>query len=198
MHMPCLKQLHQSMKVVQIVRMRFPIQHAHLKFMGLFLTDTQPKYQLGLACLSHNFTLLFDIDHNYDLTAYIHDKKARDALLEALDMGGRSAAFSTSAFMQQIDAALPKNARAKDQAKPADLAHVRPNVEDADRVYLCGWRDNNLRKEHVTPENLAKTRAWIDEATYLWCKNYNISTCWTDDPEKALSSINRPPLPQCP
>lgn len=49
MHMPRLAQLHLSMRAAQIVRIRFPLQHAHLKFMGIFLTDTQPKYQLGLA-----------------------------------------------------------------------------------------------------------------------------------------------------
>jgi hypothetical protein len=198
MHMSRLAQLHQSMKSVQLARMRFPLQHAHLAFMGIFLTDTQPKYQLGLACLSHNFTLLFDVDHHYDLVAYIHDEAARKALLKALNLGRGGAAFSTSAFLQQIDAALPTTAHAHQRATPADLVYFQRNVEEAHKIYLCGWWDNALHGEHVRPKNLAKTRAWIDEATYLWCKKYDISTCWTDDPSKALSTINRPAWKHCP
>ena len=32
---------------MQLARILFPLQHAHPAFMGIFLTDTQPKYQLG-------------------------------------------------------------------------------------------------------------------------------------------------------
>ena len=70
--------------------------------------------------------------------------------------------------------------------------------EEADRVHLCGWRDNNAYGTNVTPENLAKTRAWIDEATYRWCQQHNISTRWTDDPTQALTTIDKPNWTQYP
>ena len=198
MHMPRLAQLHQSMKAVQLVRMRFPLQHAHLSFMGIFLTDTHPKYQLGLACLSHNFTLLFDVDHHYDVVAYIHDETTRKALLNALNQGGGGPAFRTGAFLQQVDNALPAKAQANHRATPADLVCFRRDVEDANKIYLCGWQDNNRLGKNVTPENLDKTRSLIDEATYLWCIKYNISTCWTDDATKAMATTNRPAWKNCP
>ena len=197
MHMPRLAQLHQSMKGVAIERIRFRIQHAHLTFEGIFLADARP-YQLGLACLAHNFTLTFDVDQHYELTAYIHDENARNRLMNALNLGGGGPAFRAGLFMQQIDAALPANALPGDRAQPSDLARFRSDVEEANKIYLCGWRDNNVAGERVRPENLAKTRALIDEATFLWCSKHNISTCWTHDRSKALTTINKPQWSQYP
>lgn len=130
--------------------------------------------------------------------AYIHDEAARKALLQALNLGRGGGAFSTASFLQKIDAALPVVAHANHQAKPTDMVYFRRNVEEAHKIYLCGWQDNTLRGKHVTSANLEKTRAWIDEATYLWCKKYNISTCWTDDSSKALATIHRPAWKHCP
>lgn len=132
------------------------------------------------------------MDHNYDLVAYIHDEQARAALLAALNLGRGGAAFRTGDFMQQIDAALPAKASLSDRAKPSDLARFRRDVDEADKIHLCGWHDNNVTGERVRKKNLAKTRAWLDEATYLWCEKHNISTCWTDDPTKALTTIDPP------
>lgn len=196
--MPRLAQLHQAMQAVPIQRMRFRIQHAHLTFEGMFLADTAPDYQLGLACLAHNFTLLFDVDHYYDLVAYIHDEQARAALLAALNLGRGGGAFKTSDFMQQIDAALPATAGHGDRAWPSDLARFRRDVHEADRIHLCGWHDNNVTGERVRKKNLAKTRALIDESTYLWCDKHNISTCWTDDATQALGTIDKPKWKQYP
>jgi len=185
------------MQQVGIVRMRFRVPHPPLGFEGMFLADATP-YQLGLACVAHNFTLLFDVSTTYEVSAYIHDAQALAALKAALGLGRGGPALRVGHFLQQIDANLPTHARQQDRAWPSDVMRFRRHVEEADRVHLCGWRDNNAYGTKVTPENLAKTRAWIDEATYRWCQQHNISTRWTDDPTQALTTIDTPNWTQYP
>lgn len=192
MQMPHLASLHRSMQAANIERMRFHIKHAHLDFDGVFLADTTPQYQLGLACVNHQFTLQFDVDRNYNVLAYFHDKQALNALMKALNLGKGGQAFSTSNFLLQVDAALPTTASRKDRAQPKDLAPFHRDVEEADKIYLCGWQDNKAIRKTVTPANLAKTRKLLGETTYLWCEQYNFSTKWSDDPRRALRTLNIP------
>lgn len=192
MKMSNLASLHRAMQAVNIERMRFHIKHVHLDFDCVFLTDTNPRYQLGLACVNHQFTLIFEVDRQYNALAYFHDKQAFNALLEALNLGKGGPAFSTSNFLTQIDAALPTTANRKDRARPQDLAPYHRDVEEADRIYLCGWQDNHPIKKTVTPANLAKTRKLLGEATYLWCEQHNFSTKWSDDPRRALRTLGIP------
>jgi len=41
------------------------------------------------------------------------------------------------------------------------------------------------RGQHVTAENLYKTRTLLNYEAYIMCKEKNISTEWTDDEAKA-------------
>lgn len=197
MHMPHLQHLHTSMQNVGIHRMRFTVPHPPLTFEGIFLADKLP-YQLGLACIAHNFTLLFDVDKQYNITAYIHDQATLDQLKAALFQGKRGTPLRVNQFLAAIDASLPTAARKSDRAQPKDVMRFRRNVEEANKVYLCGWRDNNVYGTNVTAGNLDKTRAWLDEATYFWCKQHNISTRWTDDPAQALNTLDKPNWTQYP
>ena len=68
------------------------------------------------------------------------------------------------------------------------MVHVYRDVEEADKVHLCGWRDNTVRKERVSAANLAKTRRLLGQAAYDLCRRRNLSTCWTDDPRRAIAT----------
>ena len=192
MHMPGLARLHGSMRQVGIDRAKFRIPHNHLTFEGIFLADCAP-WQLGLACLAHNFTLLLKVSKSYEVDSYIHDTDAVNNLKMALRTGAASGhPFSTSNFLREIDAHLPATVTRGDRARPADVARHRRDVEEADKVYLCGWDPHTSDGKHVTPRNLAKTRDWLGQADHDWCKRYNVSTRWTDNAALALQDIDRP------
>lgn len=60
----------------------------------------------------------------------------------------------------------------------------RRNVEESDKVYWCGWR-RNAPDQKQTMRNYHKTSRWLGKTIADECRTCNISTCWTDDPEKA-------------
>lgn len=187
------------MQKAGIDRAKFRIQHNHLIFEGVFLTDCTP-WQLGLACLTHNFALPFEVLKGYEASTYIHDTQALNSLMAALVTGAASGRrFSTSNFLREIDMHLPAHVTARDRAMPADTVRFRSDVEEANKIFLCGWtahpRDG---KRHVTDRNLAKTRNLINQTTADWCERHNVSSCWTDDRLLALHTIDHPTWPNYP
>lgn len=190
MHMPGLARLHAAMQAVPIERMRFRIQHSQLTFECVFLTDTSP-YQFGLACLAHNLVLPVDVDKRYEIVAHFGSQYS--AFAAALNHGANTGqALKAGDFFRQIDAKLPHSATANDRARPRDIKTFRRDVEEADQIYLCGWAPHPPSPGNVTAKNLAKTLEWLGQGAHDWCKQHNISTRWTDVPQRELPSINPP------
>ncbi|WP_228961878.1 DUF6037 family protein [Xanthomonas axonopodis pv. poinsettiicola] len=68
------------------------------------------------------------------------------------------------------------------------VLQVYRDVEEADKLHLCVWRDNTVRRERVSYANLAKTRRLLGENAYALCRRRKLSTCWTDDPRRAIAA----------
>lgn len=94
--------------------------------------------------------------------------------------------FRTGKFFAEFNEKIPATATDRARVLPHQIASYRRDVEEADKKYFCGWRNNKLENKKVTLKNLEKTRALIDEKTYVFCKDHNISTRWTDEPRFAV------------
>lgn len=186
MRMDGLARLHASMQAIDLTRAKFRVRHNHLTFAGLFLADVTP-YELALACLGHDFVLIFNASTAYEVSAYLGEQYG--ALARALGTGaGSGNPLRSSDFLREIDAALPRTVTPGDRPTAADVVQVYRDVEEADKVHLCGWRDNTVRKERVSDTNLAKTRRLLGQDAYALCRRRNLSTCWTDDPHRAIAA----------
>ncbi len=193
MRMDGLARLHASMKLVGLTRVKFRVRHNPLTFVGMFLADVTP-YELALAAVGHDVVLIFTVRPGYQITPHLGD--AYGPLAAALNLGaGTGQPLMPGDFMRAIDAALPTTVGPGDRPTPADVVHVYRDVEDAHKVHLCDWRDNTVRGERVRATNLAKTRRLIDQAAHDFCKRHNLSTCWTDDPTRAIA-YTLPAAPQ--
>lgn len=176
MRMEGLARMHASMQVIGLKRAKFRVRHNHLTFAGLFLSDLSP-YELALACLGHEFVLIFDVTRDYEVSAYLGEQYG--ALAAALGTGvGSGNPLRSGEFLREIDAALPRVVGPGDRPTPADVVQVYRDVEEADKVHLCGWRDNSLRKERVSAANLAKTRRLIDQASYEFIPRGSYTHIW--------------------
>ncbi|MFL9583442.1 DUF6037 family protein [Stenotrophomonas sp. AB1(2024)] len=185
MRMDGLARLHASMQAIGLTRAKFRVRHNHLTFAGLFLADVTP-YELALACLGHDFVLIFDVTRDYEVSAYLGEQYG--ALAAALGTGaGSGNPLRSSDFLREIDDALPRTVGPGDRPTTADVVHVYRDMEEADKMHLCGWRDNTVRKERVSATNLAKTRRLLGQDAYDLCRRRNLSTCWTDDPGRAIA-----------
>ena len=55
----------------------------------------------------------------------------------------------------------------------------------AEKIYFCGWFDNDKVGKKVREKNLEKTKEILGTDAYLMCKKNNISSKWTEDEEGA-------------
>ena len=182
MRLEGLAALHASMRVAEMERARFNIQHNHLTFVCLFLADITP-YELVLGCVGHNLLLIYKVSRAYDVSPYLGDQY--NALAKALRNGANAGVrLEPSVFLREIDAAIPRNARDVTTPNGADIARAYRHVEEADKVYFCNFRENTTRGHKVTQSNLEKTRLFLGEKAHQFCNDRNLSTCWTDDPTR--------------
>lgn len=194
LHMPGLARLHAAMRAVPMERVRLRIEHNHLTFEGVFLADVRP-YELALACLGHDFELLFKVSDTCEIDAYLGD--AYGPLANALRNGaGDGNPLSSRHFLQEIDASLPQRVNAGDRPTHADVVRVYRHVEEADKIHFVRFiphaRDG---KRHVRDENLDKTRRLMGQAIADWCQRNNVSTGWTDIPPRIPAAEALPDWP---
>ena len=62
------------------------------------------------------------------------------------------------------------------------IVYVQRNAAESDKIYFKGWRSHETDGRHV--QNLEKTRRWLGDEAYEYCKKYNISSCWSEHPNE--------------
>lgn len=95
--------------------------------------------------------------------------------------------FFPTAFFQGIEMSLPLVAQHARVPAPQVVARYR-DMEEADKLYFIGWRHNTPRGTHVTAANLEKTRVLLGWRAFDACQSGNVSSCWTDDPRRAVEA----------
>jgi hypothetical protein len=120
----------------------------------------------------------FIIDVGFDEDTYTN-------LIEVLKLNySENGPFKPSYFFNEFNKKIPDRAYKKFVPKPHEIArHIR-NVEECDKIYFCGWLDNNIAGNHVQKSNLIKTQKLLSQDAYEMCKEKNISSKWTDIEEK--------------
>ncbi|BCN08303.1 hypothetical protein RPSD_01880 [Ralstonia solanacearum] len=181
-----LEPLYQDMQAKKLDRIRFDYRHGRVSFDVYFFIDG-PTYQLLFGARGHNVAFEIKVDRNFEIWPRLDDDDYK-ALCKALGLTYDPAnPFSPRAFFEDFAKHIPSAVPANHTVNPQDLVRFRRDVEEADKVYFCGWRDNTVRCETVTEKNLHKTRELLGEKAYTTCEARNISSCWTDDRTKAIT-----------
>ncbi len=84
-----------------------------------------------------------------------------------------------SEFFSEFNKKIPHSPK---KHKISDKAQYVRNVDEAEKIYFCGWLRNDKEKGRgVSAQNLEKTRKLLNKA-YAFCKTHNVSSCWSDIP----------------
>jgi len=146
-----------------------------------FFVDTKP-YGLLLGARGRNVAIEVAVQLGYVINTYLGDQFG--SLCDALGIRPNpNNPFSSRAFFEEFAAAIPSRLPLNHRVKPNDLLVYRPRAGTRDGHLFCGWQDNTTRGRNVTPENLEKTRLILGERIFRKCKDKNVSSCWTDDPD---------------
>lgn len=78
--------------------------------------------------------------------------------------------FNTSYFFQEFNKKIPQKVKSNNVPKPHEIDQFRRDIEENERIYFLGWRDNKIRNQDVSPENLMKTKLLLGMKAYERCK----------------------------
>jgi hypothetical protein len=174
-----LSVLYKRMRHDAETRSKIEYQHGPVTFDVLFLIDETP-FSLMFGAKGKNVSFDFEVGPGFTVVPSIA-KDAYRELCRALGLTFDPAnPFSIKRFLEDFSDRVPHLLMTKREAKPHEIARHRRDVEDSEKIYFCGWRDNTKRAEQVSQRNLRKTQRLLGEAAYQSCLKRNISTCWTD------------------
>lgn len=184
-----LKILHDDMKIKKEERAIFPFTYNCKDFSCIFLTDINPM-RLYLSTLGNNPTVFeIGIDEKYCAKTYLDDYKK---LVEYLEIKyDPNYIFKPKDFFEALNKKIPKTFQEKpNYSDVLIVVSERRSVEEADKIYFCGWKTNPVGKK-VRDMNLEKTRSAFGDKIAAMCKLKNVSSCWTDiSSEESLKNIN--------
>jgi hypothetical protein len=178
--------LYKSMKFQDIERYRFEYKVGKAVFDIFFFTDGSP-FVLLFGVKAENFSFELEVMPRFVINHQL-DRDTYKGLCQVLGLEYKPEhPFSPWNFFSEFNSRIPQRASAHQKAKPQDVALYRSVAEESDKIYFCGWRDNDKRGHEV--RNLDKTRALLGETAYQRCRQKNISSCWTDQKDASVEVI---------
>ena len=184
-----LKILHEDMKVKKEERAIFSFIYNGKNFNCLFLMDISPM-RLYLSTLGNNpIVFEIEIDKKYCAKTYIDDYKKLIRYLEIKYDPNHT--FKPIDFFEVLNNKIPKIFQRKpNYSYVLSVVSKRRMVEDIDKIYFCGWK-NNPTGYNVSDMNIEKTRSAFGDKIAVMCKLKNVSSCWTDiSSDESLKKIN--------
>lgn len=177
--------LYKSMKSQNIQRYKFNFSYCGVNFDTFFFIDDEP-FKLDFGVLSHNLFFEIRVYRGFVIKIQIEPETYK-RLIEVLDFRfSKSGPFKPIYFFEALNKAIPHSARKQDVAKPHDIAVYITDVEESEKIYFCGWRDDEKRHQHVQLPNLRKTQKLLSHDAYIMCQEKNISSCWTADKDRVI------------
>lgn len=178
-----LGELYYSMKENNLKRCKFKFKYNNVEFDVIFFTDEKPFFLL-FGVIGIGFSFEVKVKSYFDLEIML-ERETYYKLRKILNIPkGENNPFKVSDFFKEFSTHIPKSANRVSVVKPRDIAVYRADLEEANKVYFYGWKDNTITNENVRPENLEKTRVLISAKMYEICKRKNISSKWTANKNK--------------
>lgn len=184
-----LQILHQDMMKKDESRDLFPFSYNGKNFSCILVTDITP-IRLYLTTLGNApITFELEINKDYCTSPYLDDYKLLVAYLDIkYDPNYK---FKPVDFFEALNRKIPRVfMNAPSYKEVIQVASLKRNIEEADKIYFCGWRSNPPGSS-VREKNLEKTRSAFGDQIADMCKQKNISSRWTDiDSEEDLARLN--------
>lgn len=177
--------LYKSMKTQGIERYRFEYKCGRAVFDVFFFIDGSP-FLLLFGVKAENFSFEIEVQNGFVIDHKL-DNETYKRLCEILGLDYDPVRpFSPWNFFSEFNSKIPKTAIATQVAQPHDVAPYKRIVEEENKIYFVGWRDNQKWGSNVQQSNLDKTMKLLGERAHKRCKEKNISSCWSDKKDQAI------------
>lgn len=179
-----LRELHANMRANNITRCRFNYRYQTLNFDVFFLTDQNP-YVLMFGLIGHNAAFQVNVRNGYNIDPVI-PREIYNLICQLLNLQyDPNNPFKPSSIFEHFNQNMNVHINHNNHARAHHIAPYYSDIEEADKIYFLGWR-NNAAHEHVGASNLDKTRRLLGEEAYQFSERNNVSTRWTADIDSAV------------
>lgn len=175
-----LRPLYKDMRSNKRSHEHFQVNYAHRVFDCIFYIDTTP-FELLIGLVGAQWGTVVSVEGGF--YASMSDSAFYD-LCKLLELRPGRETFTSALFLIHIANNSPKHISAN-PIPPHILVDIDPRkrrqVDEADKIYFKCWmpQGNNQAR------NFQKTEVLIGKTAADFCRKHNISSCWTDDPDKA-------------
>ena len=181
---PRLGELHANMAVQGLTRTKIPFRFRTLLFSVIYLAEEFP-HELLFGCLNHSLFFTAEVHRGYVVTPFLGDVYGK--LVRALGLRPDPAnPFSPAVLFEELARVVPTTTSPANSPTMAEVIKSGPDVEEADKIYFCGWLTHDGRNSRPTTDNLKKTQRTCGLKIHESCCRHHISSRWTNDPAKAI------------
>lgn len=176
-----IKNLYIGMVKADQARQQFAIEYNNVRADVFFFIDSEP-FKLAFGIIGKGLYIELSITRGFKIELPLDTKTYYD-IVEGFEINAAmNGPFKPHYFLNHINSRIPQTIKATNHATPASLARYHSSVEESEKYYFIGFKDNTKSGNHVTPQNLEKTLALMGEQAYKLCFQHNLSTCWSADP----------------
>lgn len=98
-------------------------------------------------------------------------------LCDILNLKPGRESLTSYKFLKYVAKRIPTR-YSKTKIQPHEIAKYKQrNIDDAHKIYFCGWKFYEGSERNA--KNFEKTKKWLGDEAYEFCKRNNISSCWT-------------------
>ena len=185
MHMTSLRALHQSMIAIRSDMQQFQVNLGAASFDCLFSTRDDP-FVLAMTSRGNAPKFFrFEVERGYIIKNYLGGMYGD--LLAVLRVDGTSGhKLIPSAFLEQLNGALPTQATTQGKPKPSEIVRLRPDiVEDREKPYFDTWTRWDLESNRSpSAENRHKTLLLLGPDALAFSEQMNASSRWSSTDTK--------------
>lgn len=181
--------LHGDMMKKGEERAVFPFEYNKKNFSCIFLVDVTP-FRLYLTTLGAEPEVFeLEIEKGYKVKGYMDDYKKLIACLELIYDPNHI--FKPNDFFEALNKKIPKEFKQRpNYSEVIKIAAKKRNIEEANKVYFCGWKINSAGK-NVTDKNFEKTQSAFGKEKAIFSRSKNISSRWTErSNEEDIKKLN--------
>lgn len=175
-----INQLYNEMKENKQPRQQFQIEYNHVLADVFFFIDQTP-FVLAFGIVATQAYFELQVSTGFQVIP-VFDKEIYDLIIREFHIRyDPNHKFRPLDFLEAINRKLPQHVSATKSVEPRHIAKYHRDIDEAEKIYFCGFISQRKFGRNVSQKNLNKTRTLMGEAAYQRCLKEKISTKWTDE-----------------
>lgn len=157
---------------------KFSFKYNDVKFEVIVALDHEP-FEILFGVVGYNLSFCLNLYRGYELETIPSEVFYK--LCKILNLKPSKEGFNSFKFLKFFATKIPGRYSGR-KVQPHERAiYIKNNVPDADKIYFYGWKFYTDSEKNA--KNFEKTRRLLGDDAYFFCKEHDISSCWTDKVE---------------